>query len=1336
MIAVTYRAIEIYFMRIIIARIYPLTDVGGITLVNGLLKRLLIFMKISDVVKLRRLLILCLLSGAFYALPANAVVWSTVRDTVYTNNDVFDCNECHSYLKTIAGNSSALASRHSAPSGANFDGANDAAAYANTTALLASPSVNVVYPDGQEDRIYERAASYVNSGLMPYDPTVDIAPGPPDGIIDDFVAAPDLDSTKMAAILNWALQGAPYAAATATTHTTVQGSDPTLVTGKTTATLKATVNTNVHSGTAVPGSHSFQYGTVASGTFGTTTTVVPRSSTSSAVIVQAISSGLACGTSYLYRARASNGNGTTNGTTRTFDTLDCSAPIIRYNGSTAGSSQSYTVSKGSTLTNGDFLISASDVDTTTTLDWTKTSDPLVGSASVSGTDTPNPTIGYTAPAVIPDPDTVSFNVQVQDETPASPYGIKTDSITINIQIVDNPPVIDQGDATNFGVIEDSSGNTIQFTATDVDGDPIIWSISSVPAGSISGVASGAGNNTYDITYAPVPDADTIGADSFTVRASDAAGFDEIVVTVNVTGTPDNPVANDDPNYIVLVNSTNTALNVLANDADVDTVDTRTLAAQSITGSQGGTITVNSPGTPNNTLNYTPAPNNTATETFTYVVTDSFGLTDSALVTVSHPDTDSDGVVDFIDNCPATSNAGQQDNDGDQVINQNTTADPAQSIGVSTPGGDACDIDDDNDGISDVDEALYPACLDPFNQADATQDCDGDGLNNITEINDGDPDTVPDVDSVGPVVIAPADVTVNAKGYVTSVDIGVASAGDGNDGSISIIKPIVDATLSACSELSSYPLKAPAFRPGAHVVRWTTCDKAGNISFDAQNVRVRPIINTTVGQTVGEGQVAVMKVWLNGPAAQYPVKVNYQAVAGIAGSSDHNANAGTITISQTDGEGNNPGLVGTLNINITDDGLAEDDEDFSISLSNANHAVLGAVKSHQMTIVGGDAQPVIDLAVLQAGIPTGPKVYGDAGNVVSVTATTTDVRPSTVPTFDWSMTHNALSPIAANISSAANISTLSIDLSGVPAGNYPVTVEVNDNGRATSASLLLSVIAASPDVADCDVSGTPDSNTDCDGDGIDNITEGVTDSDADGIADYLDDNRIVDPGAIQNQSGDPTNSYLLATDAGLRIRLGTTALTAGATGVLVSQQNIDEHGGQAGSAGLATADTYTNLGGYYDFEITGLNNIINTARVVIPLQSAILSGVQYRKYNGASWATFVENDLNSISSAKGELGVCPAPGSIEYTPGLTAFDFCVQLTLEDGGPNDADGVRNYAIRDPGGVALPPETVATPAAADGRLGTLHPALLLILVLPPLLLARRRASKIKILSADERR
>jgi hypothetical protein len=43
---------------------------------------------------------------------------------------------------------------------------------------------------------------------------------------------------------------------------------------------------------------------------------------------------------------------------------------------------------------------------------------------------------------------------------------------------------------------------------------------------------------------------------------------------------------------------------------------------------------------------------------------------------------------------------------------------------------------------------------------------------------------------------------------------------------------------------------------------------------------------------------------------------------------------------------------------------------------------------------------------------------------------------------------------------------------------------------------------------------------------------------------------------------------------------------------------------------------------------------------------------------------------------------------------------VQLTLEDGGPNDADGLRNGIIKDPGGVGVSPQAVVD---ADNQVST---------------------------------
>jgi hypothetical protein len=78
----------------------------------------------------------------------------------------------------------------------------------------------------------------------------------------------------------------------------------------------------------------------------------------------------------------------------------------------------------------------------------------------------------------------------------------------------------------------------------------------------------------------------------------------------------------------------------------------------------------------------------------------------AQTTWTAPDSDSDGVVDTVDNCPNDANPLQEDNDTDGL-------------------GDVCDPDDDNDGLSDTDEASIGT--DPLDA-----DSDDDGITDYDE----------------------------------------------------------------------------------------------------------------------------------------------------------------------------------------------------------------------------------------------------------------------------------------------------------------------------------------------------------------------------------------------------------------------------------------------------------------------------------------------------------------------------------------------------------------------------------------------------------------------------
>lgn len=122
------------------------------------------------------------------------------------------------------------------------------------------------------------------------------------------------------------------------------------------------------------------------------------------------------------------------------------------------------------------------------------------------------------------------------------------------------------------------------------------------------------------------------------------------------------------------------------------------------------------------------------------------------------DTDGDGYGDVRDNCPNAANPDQADKDTDSI---GDVCDPTDNRPADTDGdgtydmwdncplianadqanldwdgrGDVCDEDVDGDGIKGADEARY-SFLSDRNRNDATLDQDGDGVNNLMEINSG------------------------------------------------------------------------------------------------------------------------------------------------------------------------------------------------------------------------------------------------------------------------------------------------------------------------------------------------------------------------------------------------------------------------------------------------------------------------------------------------------------------------------------------------------------------------------------------------------------------------
>ncbi len=121
---------------------------------------------------------------------------------------------------------------------------------------------------------------------------------------------------------------------------------------------------------------------------------------------------------------------------------------------------------------------------------------------------------------------------------------------------------------------------------------------------------------------------------------------------------------------------------------------------------------------------------TAGTTYAIAVDGKNASTGTVVLNWKYPDTDSDTVIDALDNCPLIPNTDQSDVDGDLL-------------------GDVCDPDADNDGLSNTDEAVWGS--NPL-----ISDTDGDGLSDGQEVNtystdpidsDSDNDRVTDGDEV-------------------------------------------------------------------------------------------------------------------------------------------------------------------------------------------------------------------------------------------------------------------------------------------------------------------------------------------------------------------------------------------------------------------------------------------------------------------------------------------------------------------------------------------------------------------------------------------------------------
>ena len=852
-------------------------------------------------------------------------------------------------------------------------------------------------------------------------------------------------------------------------------------------------------------------------------------------------------------------------------------------------------------------------------------------------------------------------------------------------------------------IPDSS---TQITATSINDAPIITSNGGGISASVDVI-----ENQLEVTSvtATDPDIDTIltysisgGADASQFTINNTSG----VLTFILAPDFENPTDTDNNNvYHVQVTVTDNGSGPLTDVQSITVTVTGVNEAPEING--GDSINVNAP--ENQTSATTVIADDPEQDELTYMIS---GGADAAKFTIDS----SSGVLDFV-TAPDFENPA--DADGNNVYNVRVTVTDGslsdmQAIAVTVIGdNDFPEITSDGGGANatvvvpenlssvttvtatdpDVGDTLTFSISGGIDAAKFTINSSSGALSFVTApdfekptdnggdnvydvrvtVTDDAPSPLTDVQAIevrvtdkGPIVIAPDTVTADATGLFTPVLLGSATVIDG---------------FAATNDSNGY------FPPGSNVVTWTTVDAGGETNTATQTVNVRPLAEFAKDKLVVENdQVEInLTVYLNGDAASYPVEIPYQVSGTATEGEDHNLSAGTISIAS--------GRIGSMPFTVLDDGIeGELDEtiivtmDLSALPEQDRNAVAGSLSEQTFTIREDNVAPQINLTAVQDTAQT-TTITKDGGSVI-ISATVADPNVADIHSFNWGQTDSWL------IDSDTDETTFTIAtslLGTLEPGVYVVSLTVSDGALSDTATLPLRVIETAPHLLP---------TADHDGDGIGDEAEGIGDDDNDGIPNYLDANPL--PNVLQSQEA-VNDQHLIETQSGLRITLGEKALQTRDYQAEIAADQLQPVGISPDSA----AD-YNN--GIFDFRITGLPVAGQSVLVVIPQIASIPEQGVYRKWaENSGWDDFHIDSNNAIYSAAGAAGYCPAAGDAAYTEGLTAGYWCVQLLIQDGGANDADGRANREISDPGGIG---STFVGTASVSGGGGSFSALFILLL------------------------
>ncbi|GAA0477594.1 hypothetical protein GCM10009096_19360 [Parasphingorhabdus litoris] len=506
---------------------------------------------------------------------------------------------------------------------------------------------------------------------------------------------------------------------------------------------------------------------------------------------------------------------------------------------------------------------------------------------------PDGTINYAPDPDYNGPDTITYTISDGNG------GTSTATVEINVGSVNDDPV-----ASPIAPRDNVDGATVSVSVaanfSDVDGDPLTFTASGLPAG-LSIDANGLITGTIDSGASQVNG----GVYTVTITADDGnGGTVDQDFTWTITNPP--PIAVNDTASTSEDLPVNIAVLANDNDPDGDTLSVTTASAAN------GTVVIR----PDGTIDYTPNQDFNGTDTITYTISDGNGGTSTATVTVTV------GPV----------------NDPPVAVNDATVTDEETPVTIPVLANDS-DVDGDPLTVTNASSPDGTVVINPDGTVTFTPNPDFNGQTTIAyTISDGQ----------GGTATATVNVTVNPVNDPPVANDDVATTPEdtpvtlnvlGNDTDVDGDPLIVTGATSPDGQVTINPDGAVTFTPnpnfnGTTTVTYTISDGNGGtatatVTLTVDPVNDAPVATPDIAQTDEDTPVTVSVLDNDSDADGDPLTVTAASAPNgtvvinpdgtVTYTPDPNFNGiDTITYTVSDGNGGFATTTATVTVNPVND----------------------------------------------------------------------------------------------------------------------------------------------------------------------------------------------------------------------------------------------------------------------------------------------------------------------------------------------------------------------------------------------------------------------------------